>query len=227
MLHLPFALALASSPVAEPTALLASQPTLAASELALFVSAAAPTLVADADAPFSYTYLEVGAVSFDVDVIDDEADVHYGRASIELLGFLYVFGGHSNLSIDYQNTDTDLIELGAGAHVNVVPKLDLFGEVGWLYADVSSDLTALDDTTNGYEVFGGARWMVLPWSGGGLELNGGLGYVDLENQVSSDDKTTFWEVGVRVHVLEVPSVGATYSKLEDDDQVSAGVRLSF
>jgi hypothetical protein len=227
MLHLPFALALATSPVAEPTELLPSQPTPNASELALLAPAAASMPVADADSPFSYTYLELGAVSLDVDAIDDEADIYYGRASIELLGFLYVFGEYSNLSIDYKNTDTDLIELGAGAHVNVVPKLDLFGEVGWLYSDVSSDLSALDDTTNGYEVFGGARWMVLPWTGGGLELNGGLGYVDLENQISSDDKTTFWEVGARVHVLEMLSVGATYSKLEDDDQVSAGIRLSF
>ncbi|MCC6409735.1 MAG: hypothetical protein IT453_21450 [Planctomycetes bacterium] len=227
MLHLPFALALATSPVAEPTELLPSQPTPNTSELALLAPAAASMPVADADSPFSYTYLELGAVSLDVDAIDDEADIYYGRASIELLGFLYVFGEYSNLSIDYKNTDTDLIELGAGAHVNVVPKLDLFGEVGWLYSDVSSDLSALDDTTNGYEVFGGARWMVLPWTGGGLELNGGLGYVDLENQISSDDKTTFWEVGARVHVLEMLSVGATYSKLEDDDQVSAGIRLSF
>ena len=130
MLHLPFALPLATSPVAEPTELLPSQPTPNASELALLAPAAASMPVADADSPFSYTYLELGAVSLDVDAIDDEADIYYGRASIELLGFLYVFGEYSNLSIDYKNTDTDLIELGAGAHVNVVPKLDLVGAVG-------------------------------------------------------------------------------------------------
>lgn len=178
-------------------------------------------------ATFSYTYFEVGAIRLDVEKFDDKADIYYGRASIGLLNFLYLFGEYQNQSTDFQNTDTDLFELGAGVHGALAPNVDLFGEVGWLYSDVSSGFAALDDTTTGYRLFGGIRWMVMPWSDGGLELDGGVGYTDLSNRFASKDKVMDWDVGARVHFLKFMSVGAGYTKFEDDDQVSANVRFSF
>jgi hypothetical protein len=189
----------------------------------------APFLVAPDDHDpsgwnFSYTYLEAGAARYDVENVADEADVYYGRVSLGLLGFLYGFGQYTNLALDFENRDTDLIELGVGAHFGLMPNLDLFAEVGWLYTDISSDLGDNDDT--GYGVEGGVRWMVLPWPSGGLELGGSLGYFDLDG-VSDEDRPFFWTAGARVHFLEALSVGAAYEKIEDDDQVVVNVRWSF
>jgi hypothetical protein len=108
-----------------------------------------------------------------------------------------------------------------------MPKLDVLGEAAWLYSDLSSDLSTLDDTTDGFEGKAGVRWMPLVWGGGGCELNGNLVYVDLENRLASEDDATGWEAGVQVHFLRLFSVGAMYSILEDDDRVSANVRVSL
>ncbi|MBL8860888.1 MAG: hypothetical protein JNK02_02665 [Planctomycetes bacterium] len=196
---------------------------LLASPLAPFV-APAPAAQEKEDWTFSYTYVELGAARYNVDVIDEDADVFYGRASVGFLGFLYGFGQYTNQSFDFEDTSTDLIQLGVGAHFGVLPNLDLFGEIGWLYNDISSDLGDNDDT--GYSVEGGARWMPLRWGGGGLELDGSLGYLDLEG-VSDEDKPFFWELGARFHFLTSFSIGAAYQMIEDDDQVVLNARFSF
>jgi hypothetical protein len=229
MLHLPLVLAIVTTVSTQPVGDLGLTYTPASDspEISAIAPRAAPFVLDKGKGPFSYTYVEVGAAKYDVDQINEKSDIYYGRASIAFLGFLYAFGEYQNQSNDFQNTDSDLIELGGGVHFNVMPTLDLFGEVGWLYNDVSSDLASLDDTNQGYEAFGGARLMALPWDGGGLELNGGIGYVDLNNRLASDDAATEWEVGARVHFLKMLSVGATYAILKDDDYVTANFRVSF
>ena len=229
MLHLPLVLAIVTTVSTPPAGNLdlTSAPAFDSTELSAITPRAAPWVQDHTKAPFSYTYVEVGAAKFDVDQIDETSDIYYGRASIAFLDFLYAFGEYQNQSNDFQNTDSDLIELGGGVHFNVMPTLDLFAEVGWLYSDVSSDLAQLDDTTEGYEALGGLRLMALPWSGGGLEVNGGVGYVDLNNRLASDDAATEWEVGARLHFFNMLSVGATYAVLGDDDYATANVRVSF
>ncbi len=204
--------------------------------------AIAPTLTADLDAStlsaflatpdshnetvqgaqLSYSYVELGAAKYDVDNVDEEADVYYGRASVELLEFLHIFGEYANQSFDIPSgdVDTDLITLGAGAHFTVMPRLSVYGEIGWLFTD--SDL----DDDSGYIIDGGARFMALPWDGGGLEINGEIGQYGLDN-FGSDDKPVYFEVGARAHFFDAFSVGLAYQKIEDDDQVLGNVRLSF
>jgi hypothetical protein len=177
--------------------------------------------------PFSYTFVEVGARQLDVDQVDVDVDSYYARGSLALLDFVHVFAEYENQEFDVDDTDSDLITLGAGVHFNVIQNLDLVGEAGWLYSDATSDLSALDDTTTGYTIFGGARWMAMPWDGGGLELNGGIGYVDLKNRLASEDKAAAWEVGARMHFLGALSIGATYEVLEEDDALVGSVRFSL
>ncbi len=205
---------------------------LSASPLAEFLAprpvvAAAPALEPDADSMLSYTYVEVGVAKNEVDDFDDDVEIFYGRGSLNLLVWFYLFGEYSNQSTDFENTDTDQMTLGAGAHFGVLPNLDLVGEIGFLYNDVSSDLDELDDSDTGYRTFFGARWFALPWTSGGLELNGGLGTLKLDNRLGSDDDPVFWNVGVRAHLLRFLSVGVTYEKIEDDDVILGGVRFSF
>jgi hypothetical protein len=72
----------------------------------------------------------------------------------------------------------------------------------------------------------GARWMPLPWDGGGLELDGGFRWIDLKGLLS-DTQTSAWEVGARVHFLKMLSVGASYTFLEQDKQWGLNARVAF
>lgn len=182
----------------------------------------------------SYTFLEAGYFSTDLDGFDDATDAVQARLSIGLFDFLYVFGEYTAESLDaVQNAnslgeiDNDAIALGAGAHFALGSNLDLVGEAAWLYNDLQSDqLSNLDDTNNGWTAFAGARWLALPWSGGGLELNGGVRWTD-QVTLLTDDEVNSWEAGARVHLLSALSVGARYIVHEDDSTWGVNVRLSF
>ena len=155
-----------------------------------------------------------------------ESDTLYGRASLGLFDFLYVFLDYENQSSDFEDTDADLFGLGLGGHFDATNGVDLVGEASWLTADISSDLEDLDDENDGWQAFAGARWMALPVAQGGLELNGGLRWIDLEGYLS-DDETTAWEAGARYHFLRLFSLGAKYRFLEDDGFWGVDARVSF
>lgn len=220
MFLLATALALSASPALDPRPTLLPDP----SPLASFLAPAAEKKEAD----FSYTYVQLGYYSTDVDVVDESSDAIYGRASLGLFDFLYVFLDYANESIDAlsDDIDSDQFGIGVGAHFGVAPKLDLVGEAAYLYADLSSDLSDYDDTSNGWMAFAGGRWMPLPWDGGGLEVNGGFRWIDQEG-ILSDDQTGAWELGGRLHFLKLFSVGATYQFLEDDSRYGFDARVSF
>lgn len=218
-----------------------SSTALDASPLAEFLAPAPSTAMApaapvadDGESLLSFTYVEVGAGMYAIDNIDgvsidedEDIDIFYGRASLSLLKFLYIFGEYSNQSADFENTDTDQITLGAGAHFAVMPNLSLYGEIGVLFSDVSSDLEELDDSENGYRGAAGARWMALPWDGGGLELNGLIGTLSLDNRLGSDEDPFIYGAGARVHFIRFLSVGVNYEVVGDDDLLLGGVRWSF
>ncbi len=179
---------------------------------------------------FSYTFVEVGASARDVDDLSgssDDVDIYYGRASLGVFDPLYLFAGYQNQATDFQNTDSDVYSLGVGAHAPLSTLIDLTGEIAWLYNDVSSDLSTLDDSSNGYQISAGLRWMPWSWAGGGIELDGGAIWVDIDNRLASDDAGFGWGAGARLHFLRFLSIGGAYSIIEDDDQVIANVRLSF
>ncbi|MBK7641431.1 MAG: hypothetical protein IPJ19_00030 [Planctomycetes bacterium] len=175
---------------------------------------------------FSYTYLELGYSSTNLDKLDDDAKGLRGRASLGLLGFAYVFLDYANETTDFQNSKSDTYGLGAGVHIPLQPKIDLVGEAAWLSNDISSDLTTLDESNTGWTALAGARVLAVPWDGGGLEWNGGYRWIDLKG-FASDEKTGAWEVGARAHFLKMFSVGATYSFLEQDRQWGLNARISF
>ena len=206
----------ASSVMSEPTAVLPAPTTLPA-----------PAPAQDDDFELSYTYVELGYGTTDLDEVDDDTDEIYGRASLGLFGFLHAFLDYKNSSTDFEDTDSDLWGLGVGGHFGVLEeRLDLIGEVEWLYADLSSDIDDLDDSDSGWSAFAGARWLALPWDRGGLEVNGGYRFIDLE-ALYSDDSINAWEIGTRLHFLKLFSVGAKYQMLEDDDFLGVDARVSF
>jgi hypothetical protein len=156
----------------------------------------------DEGADLGYRYVEAGFTTYDVDDFNNEkVDTYYGKLSWSLLKLFYVFGQYENSSTDFQNTDTNQAMIGGGAH--------------------------LDGNETGYRVDGGVRWMVLPWMGGGIELDGGVGYIDLKNQLASSNYPTVYDLGARVHFLSAFSVGAMYEKIDVDDRFLGDVRFSF
>jgi len=226
---------------AEPTPLAATPTPLASlpdailspSVEALFAAPATPLFFRDSDDKepdlLSYTYVEVGGIDYNVDDLggsDESVDTYYGRASLSL-GFLYLFAGYENQSADFMDTDSDVIRLGLGGRANIGQNLDVLGEVAWLYNDVSSDLASLDDSNNGYELRSGLRWLPIQWGRGGLELDGNLVFVSLDNRLGSDDEDLGVELGARVHFLKLFSVGGMYTMFEDDDLLGLNLRLAF
>ncbi len=216
-----------------PTLALLALPTPSSVPAAPVVPFEAPALAAlyapsaEGETPnFSYTYIELGYAVTDLDKLDDDAKGLRGRASLGLLNFLYVFLDYDNATTDFQDSKSDTWGLGAGAHVSLRPGLDLLGEAAWLSNDISSDLSTLDESNTGWTALAGARWMPVPWDGGGLELDGGYRWIDLKGLLS-DERTGAWEVGARVHFLKMLSVGATYSFLEQDRQWGLDARVSF
>jgi hypothetical protein len=221
MLALSTALALLS-PTAVPAETSTPLPTFEpAARAALFATSADDKRAAD----FSYTFIQLGYTSTNIDAINDDSKGLAGRASLGL-GFLYLFLDYSNPTTDYQNTNVDNYGLGAGVHFSLVPRLDLVGEAAWLSSDISSDLSTLDQSNDGWTAMTGARWMPLPWDGGGLELDGGFRWIDLKGLLS-DTQTSAWEVGARVHFLKMLSVGASYTFLEQDKQWGLNARVAF
>jgi hypothetical protein len=187
----------------------------------------APRIRGD-DSKFSYTYLEVGGLVLDVDETSEDVDIWYGRASLGLFGLFFGSVTYETQEFDTFDTDADVLSLGVGAHLSLTPSMDVVGEVAWLYSDVSSDDDDFDGTENGTEISAGIRWMPFDWGGGGgLELNGGALWQDLDNRLASDESVVGWQLGVRAHLIQLVSVGANYTLLEDDDQLGLNVRVSF
>lgn len=189
---------------------------------------ARPFFLGGEGADLGYSYVEAGFTTYDVhDFNNENVDTYYGKLSWSLLKLFYVFGSYENSSTNFQNTDTNQVEIGAGAHFDPLSKISLFGEIGWRYNSVSSDSSGLDGDESGYRVGGGVRWMALPWSGGGLELDGGLGYIDLKNQLASSDTPMYYDLGARVHFISFLSVGLTYERIDVDDRLIGNVRFTF
>jgi len=186
----------------------------------------APEPLQDQGFEFSYTYIELGYGTTDVDDFDEESDTLYGRASLGLFDILYVFLDYQNSSTDFQDTDTDLFGLGAGVHLDISERFHALGEASWLSADVSSDLANLDDSNDGWQAFAGGRYLLLPVNDGGLELNGGFRWIDIKG-LYSDDETGCWEAGARYHFGRLISLGAKYQFLEDDGFWGVDARVSF
>jgi hypothetical protein len=180
---------------------------------------------------FSYTFVELGLNFYTPDAsfddFEDEVDSWYGLASLGLFDLLYVFGGYENQDFDFEDSSTDIYTLGVGAHLDLMNRLDLTGDIAWLYSDLSSDLGELDDTNSGYKIRVGGRWMPIQFGRGGLEVTGGITYRDLKNQIASDDEQFGWDLGARLHFLKLFSIAGSYWQLEDDDGILANLRVSF
>jgi len=199
------------------------EPPLAAGALSATATGTVPRR--DDDSTFSYSYIEIGATRFDAEDIDDEADTYYGEVSFDLFNLVNLFVNYENLSIDVDNFDTDIWRLGVGVHFSTTEFLDLTADLAWLFSKIDSD--TIDDDSNGTQVRIGARWMVLDAQAAALELFGRAIAINLDDSIYSDDSSTGFDAGARVHFLGSLSVAGSYTKIENDDAIGLGLRVSF
>ncbi|MFT7671256.1 MAG: hypothetical protein ACI8X5_003973 [Planctomycetota bacterium] len=208
-------------------------PILAAPSTITSVHWVAPALkLADSEGyDFSYTYLEIGFDATDLDTLPDDADSYRLRGSLGLFSILHIFADYASQSAG--PVDNDSLGLGVGAHFGVGEKLDLIGEVAWLY-DEARGLSSGSGSGSGsgYSVFLGGRWMVLPMGHGGLEINGGYRWIErdsglLSEIITSNGQLGSWELGGRFHFLSAFSIGINYALLEDDTRIGLDARFSL
>jgi|GEM_PF-2347633 len=226
VLQAPLALALSSglAAPAQPEATLLSPPPALYSPAPYSIGA--PAAVADGGGwEFGYTWIEAGATRLDLDTIDDDADTYYGEVSLDLFNLIYVFGNYENVSTDFDNADSANIALGVGAHLDVLDRLDLFGDIAWLYSDFEGD--TFNGSESGTHVRAGARWLPWQFGTGGLELAGNALWVSIDNPYLSDDESFGWEAEGRVHIIRNLSVGLAYRQVGDDTSGILNARLTF
>jgi hypothetical protein len=173
----------------------------------------------------SYTYAELGYERTDVDVIDDNADALYVKGSFNFLKFFNVVAGIERAETNFDNVTVDSYWVGAGAHFSILPQLDALGEATVIYNRFDSDSFS-SDTDTGYSVYLGGRWIALPWDRGGLEIDGGYRYTNVDS-MASESVTNAWEVGARAHFIKFLSVGVAYAFIDDDRRATVNVRFSF
>lgn len=174
---------------------------------------------------FSYTYVEIGYTQTDVDVVDENLDAWHLRGSFEFAKFLHGFAGYSRGSSDFDDAAVDTFDLGIGGHFSIIKRLDLIGEVAWLWNNLDGDVNGSDSDT-GVSLFIGARFLVMEFNRGGLEVNGGIRRTEID-AFSSDRVTTSVELGARVHFMNRFSVGLTYADMEDDSRLGIDGRFQF
>jgi hypothetical protein len=201
----------------------ATEPVASSTYAALEPSTALSPRADDEEDVFSYSYIEIGATSYDAEDFDDEADTYNAELSLQVFRIFNIFLGYETL--DFDNLDVDLWTLGAGVHFSILPKLDLTGDLAWIGSSLDGDL--IDEDTNDIQLRLGARWMLLHRESWGLEAFGRAVGISRDDDVYDDDNVTGFDLGARLHFAKRFSVAAEYSMLEDDDQLGFSARFSF
>jgi len=174
----------------------------------------------------SYTFLEIGFNRYDPDKLIEKADAYYVRGSIEI-AFFYLFGQYQRQdfggALDIKSSNLDL---GGGLHFDLSDGVSLQADIAWLYSDVSSSLGSLDTDHNGYQLRGGGRFLLIPWDGGGFEVEANLVYRDLDNNLNNDGSLG-GQLGGRFHIMKLLSLGVMYTNVNSDTELGFNARASF
>ena len=140
--------------------------------LGILLLVAATPAVAD----ISYNYVDLGVQRIELDVpgADVDGDGFAIGGSFEIAEEWFVQAGYGTADFDF-GVDLDQFTLGLGYRSAISPTSDVFATVNYLRADVSaSGLGSADD--DGFGVSVGVRAMLNDV----FELNGSIGYVDLD-----------------------------------------------
>jgi hypothetical protein len=128
-----------------------------------------------------YTYAEIAYVNLDFDDIDVDGDGFGLGGSYALHPNIHAVADYYDVDLD-GNADAQAVSFGAGVNFPFRPGLDGVARLRWIEQEV--DVGPFSDDVDGYGLEAGLRTMINPR----LELNGGIDYVDLDDE----DDTSFF-----------------------------------
>ena len=172
----------------------------------------------------SYTYVDLGYITTDIDGIDKDLDGFVLRGSFEVVDnwFLYARDLDQSVSIAGVDFDAQQYGIGGGYAWSFADNMDLYGRIG--YTEVELDASGggfggvnVDD--DGYELGVGIRARPIDM----LELEGAVNYVDLSD--AGDD--TSLGVAARWFITDVFALGVEGEFADDADSYGIGFRLQF
>lgn len=159
-----------------------------------------------------YTYIEANYIWTDSDDLDDTLDGWEATGSLELPLNFFLQASVSDQSAD---ADVSTYRIGAGWHFGFTSLLDAYGILSFAHVEVDNSPSDFSDDGMAGEL--GLRFMLTRK----LELNGRGQWVDIE------DSEAGYGVGARWYITESLSLGANIDEIDNDEVVSAGVRLEF
>jgi hypothetical protein len=118
----------------------------------------------------SYTYVRLAYVNTEIDVgpMDVDGDGLELDGSFGFANNVFAFGTYSDLDLDF-DIDASLLEIGAGYHHRITPKVDLVGRLGFVRADIDGSSRDADD--DGLLLSGGVRSRITDSIEGRAALN--------------------------------------------------------
>jgi hypothetical protein len=174
------------------------------------VEPAAPLLIGGSK--FSYTYVELDYLYTDLDGVSGHLDGYNFVGSLNLpLGF-FVQGTYANSP---GNFELETYRLGAGYHLSLIDKLDLYGLVS--YEHDTGKTGGSSSTADGMELDAGARFML----GERFEVNGQLEWNNVDEDVFGG------LIGARFYIISPLSVGVSGEWINDNVRLTVGGRFQF
>jgi hypothetical protein len=163
----------------------------------------------DDDVPeMEYTYAELNYLWTDSDDLDEEL------GGVELTGSLELplnFFGQVAWTNQSDDTDVETVRIGAGWHFGLGTRLDAYGMLSYLDAEVD------DESEDGIAGELGARWLITE----SLEVNAAAKWADVEE----DDYGI--AAGARYYLIDILSVGGRVEQFDDDLTFAVGVRVEI
>ncbi|MDP9140720.1 MAG: porin family protein [Pseudomonadota bacterium] len=172
----------------------------------------------------SYSYLEGGYVSSELDDGDVEADGFRAKLSVLINEGVYVHGGYAEAETDENaigaTFTTKNITAGLGVRFALFDATDLNIEGAWLNGKLERDGAALDTDVedDGYTIGAGVRHLFFPQLEAGLKAD----YSDI-----FDDDDFAYTGSVLFHVIPALSIGGSYTIADNADTWTAGLRFNF
>lgn len=176
--------------------------------------------LAQSDGELRYTWIQLAHTMSVVEVPGDDLDLSGWDfdVSFAVRDVLHLFAEYETWELDdFDQVNGNEKTFGIGAHFTVAERFSLFGRVG--YIDVTAEDGFDNFSDDGIRAIGGARIMPIP----GVELRGGVDYVDLD--LSGDDTATF--AGAEIWLADGIALNADVELYEDGETYRVGGRIYF
>jgi hypothetical protein len=160
--------------------------------------------VAQTAAQPRYTYIEGGWLNVDFDDINEDGDGFGVGGSLAFHPNFHLVADYADIDLD-GGADATIFSIGVGGNLPLRAGLDGIGRVRWINEEVDVPGGEIDEDGFGLEF--GLRAMINPR----LELDGGIKYVDVE-----DDNTSLYIGGL----YDIVSNFALGADIEFSDDVT-------